>query len=102
MAKKKKPQPADAAHDVLAAEEFPPPAGADADTVTARVHRLPPDPYGSDAPAHDVLAAEEYPPPAHADVVAAGTEAPASRLPRLAAFAAAALAGYALVRRRRG
>ena len=88
-------------HDVLAADEFPPPAGADADTVSARVHRLPPDPLGPDEPAHDILAADEYPPPAHADVLAAGAaDSPRSRLPRLAALAGAALAGYVLVRRR--
>lgn len=54
-------------HDILAAEEFPPPAWADADTPQARARRLPPDPAGTTAP-HDVLAADEFPPPAHADV----------------------------------
>jgi hypothetical protein len=63
---RKRPSEGDEAHDVLAAEEFPPPAGADADTVEARAHRLPPDPSGERGP-HDVLAAEEFPAPATAD-----------------------------------
>src|SRR3954447_3635049 len=75
---RKRPSEGDEAHDVLAAEEFPPPAGADADTVEARAHRLPPDPSG-DASPHDVLAAEEFPPPASAD--ANTVEARAHRLP---------------------
>src|SRR3954447_16017818 len=75
---RKRPAEGDEAHDVLAAEEFPPPAGADADTVEARAHRLPPDPPGDPAP-HDVLAAEEFPPPASAD--ANTVEARAHRLP---------------------
>src|SRR4051812_43523972 len=75
---RKRPTEGDEAHDVLAAEEFPPPAGADADTVEARAHRLPPDPSG-DASPHDILAADEFPPPAMAD--ANTVEARAHRLP---------------------
>jgi len=54
-------------HDILAAEEFPPPAMADADTPLARAHRLPPDLTGDPQHAHDILAADEFPPPAMAD-----------------------------------
>jgi MYXO-CTERM domain-containing protein len=75
--KRKKHEDTDV-HDVLAAEEFPPPAGADADTPESRAHRLPPDPAGTEAP-HDVLAAEEYPPPAGADADTAAARA--RRLP---------------------
>jgi hypothetical protein len=67
------------AHDVLAAEEFPSPAGADADTVSARAHRLPPDLTGDPDEAHDILAADEFPPPGVAD--ADTPQARAHRLP---------------------
>jgi hypothetical protein len=69
---------ADAAHDVLAAEEFPPPAGPDADTPDARAHagrEFPTDPAG-DRP-HDVLVAEEFAIPAVADA-----DTPAARAHR--------------------
>ncbi len=101
MAKKKKEQAEDP-HDILAAEEFPPPAGADADTPQARAHRAAQDPSAWDEPPHDILAAEEYPPPAHADVLTGDAGSSPSRLPRIAAAVAAAAAGYALVRRFRG
>jgi hypothetical protein len=55
------------AHDILAADEFPPPATADADTPLARARRLPPDLTGDPGHPHDILAADEFPPPAMAD-----------------------------------
>jgi hypothetical protein len=57
-------------HDVLSAEEYPPPAAPDAETWQARARQLPPDPSGIEA-AHDILAAEEFPPPAAPDVTRA-------------------------------
>jgi hypothetical protein len=70
--------PTGAAHDVLAAEEFPPPAGPDADTPDARAHagrEFPADPAGGRP--HDVLVAEEFAIPAGADA-----DTPAARAHR--------------------
>jgi hypothetical protein len=70
-------QPEDAAHDVLAADEFPPPAGPDADTPDARAHagrEFPTDPA---LRAHDVLVAEEFAIPAVPDA-----DTPAARAHR--------------------
>src|SRR3954453_15526660 len=97
---RKRPTEGDEAHDVLAADEFPPPATADANTVEARAHRLPPDPSGEVSP-HDALAAAESPPPAHADVSPYGLD-PGPPAPgwRPAAFAAGAALGLLVVLRR--
>jgi hypothetical protein len=71
-------QTGEPAHDVLAAEEFPPPAGPDADTPDARAHagrEFPADPAGNRP--HDVLVAEEFAIPAVADA-----DTPAARAHR--------------------
>ncbi len=68
----------DDVHDVLAADEFPPPAGADADTVQARAHRLPPDLTGDPDEAHDILAAESFAMPAPEPVGFGSSPAPPS------------------------
>ena len=60
---------------MIAAEEIPPPTGADTETPEASAARLPSD--GGEV--HDVLAAEEFPPPAGPD--ADTVEARAHRLP---------------------
>ena len=92
------------AHDILAADEFPPPAGPDADTPVARAHReLPGDPSGISEP-HDVLAAEEFPPPAGPDAAkwaAAPTAPRARRTPVVAIAGALVLLALALRRARR-
>jgi hypothetical protein len=89
------------AHDILSAEEYPPPGGPDADTARARARRLPPDPAGIES-AHDVLAAEEFPPPAHADWLRtpASPGGPPIRVALLAG-AAGLVAGALLARRGR-
>jgi hypothetical protein len=94
------PSGIDRPHDILAADEFPPPAAPDADTVQARAQRLPPDPAGLARP-HDVLAADEFPPPAVAD---APPSASAARTgPRRGLAIGAGVAGLILLlRRRRG
>jgi len=61
-------------HDVLAADEFAFPAGADAVSPL----RLPDDPTGIEEP-HDVLAAEEFAMPAGADRGGSGVAAHAQR-----------------------
>ena len=94
------PSGIDRPHDILAADEFPPPAAPDADTVQARAQRLPPDPAGLARP-HDVLAADDFPPPATADARPAAGAAHTSHRRGLAI--GAGLAGLILLlRRRRG
>jgi hypothetical protein len=86
------------AHDVLAAEEFGMPAE---DPALRRTPvRLPEEPYPA-AAAHDVLAAEEFAMPAGRVGPPAGPVERAGGVGRLAAGAVAALAGAALVIRRR-
>lgn len=77
-------------HDVLAAEEFAFPAGADVSPL-----RLPDDPTGADE-AHDVLAAEEFAMPSGPDRSAL----PARRAVPPALVIAALLALAWLLRRR--
>jgi hypothetical protein len=94
------PSGIDRPHDILAADEFPPPAAPDADTVQARAQRLPPDPAGLAQP-HDVLAADEFPPPAVADAPPSATTAHTG--PRRGLAIGAGVAGLVLLlRRRRG
>jgi Pyruvate/2-oxoacid:ferredoxin oxidoreductase gamma subunit len=83
------PRPHGPPHDVLAAEEFPPPAGPDANT-------------GAGEPPHDVLAAEEFAIPAAADAAGARPGVGGARRRTLVALgAASALLALVRVRRRR-
>jgi hypothetical protein len=89
-------------HDILAAEEFPPPAMADADTPLARAHRLPPDLTGDTVHAHDILAAESFAMPSP-DAMGVGLQ-PAPRRSGWGRLVAAAAFGAILalrLRRRR-
>jgi hypothetical protein len=92
------PSGIDRPHDILAADEFPPPAAPDADTVQARAQRLPPDPTGLAQP-HDVLAAEEFPAPALADAPPPVARSYAG--PRRGLAFGAGVAGLILLLRRR-